>query len=307
MISVLSGTNVFLRNLERNRLINAFTNEHGDLALEQLDAAEASYEQILAAIESLPFLATKKLVVISDLSLNKDASEKLDLLLERAGDTTDLIITETNPDKRTTYYKLLKKQAGFTEYNELDENGLVNWLVKEAEGRGAKLSRGDAGFLVGRVGLNQLKLSNELDKLLQFNPVITRQAISDLIDETPSSTIFNLIDAVFAGDLSRALAMYDDQRQQRVDPQAIHGMMVWQMHAVAIAVSAPKGTPAAQIAKDAGLSPFVVQKSQRIASKMGAVKVREFTKLLRDIDYKGKHQTFDYDEALRYAIVSLAH
>ncbi|MGI9028202.1 MAG: hypothetical protein ACR2FM_05195, partial [Candidatus Saccharimonadales bacterium] len=69
----------------------------------------------------------------------------------------------------------------------------------------------------------------------------------------------------------------------------------------------PSSANHAQIARDSGISPFVIQKSQRIARNMGRAKIREFTTLLRDIDYRGKHEILDYDEALRYAIISLAY
>lgn len=304
MIQTVSGTNAFQCNAYLRTIIDAFVAEHGDLALEKIEATNAEYNDILGAIESLPFLASKKMVVVYDLSLNKEAAEKLETLIERAGDSTDLIIVESKLDKRGVYYKLAKKVTDFHEYNELDEPALVQWLVSEAKILQADIARSDAQYLVQRVGLNQMRLGHELTKLAQYNSTINKQSIDLLTDENPSSTIFNLIDSVFAGNTKNALRLYSEQRQQRVEPQAIHGMLVWQMHAVAIAAAAPSS---ANIARDSKMSPFVIQKSQRIAQKMGRAKIVEFTKLLRDIDYRGKHEVFDYDEALRYAIISLAH
>lgn len=300
------GTNSFAVKTHVDELTEAFIKDHGDLALEKLDGEEASFEQILGAIESLPFLATKKMVVVRDLSANKPAAEALEQIVDRAGDTTDLILVESKLDKRGLYYKALKKLTDFQEYDELNEAELAAWLMQAARQQKATLSRADADYMVQRIGANQMKLSHELTKLVQYDPNITRQTIQLLTDETPSSTIFNLVDNVFSGNLRRALEIYDEQRQQKVEPQAILGMLVWQMHAVAVASTAPAGTTPAQISKDSGMSPFVVQKSQRIARKMGRRKILEFMDLLRDIDYRGKHEPLDYDEALKYAFVSLA-
>lgn len=307
MATTLTGNNSFKLHAHLNQLIDEFVSEHGDLALEKLDASEVSYEQMLGAVESLPFMASKKMVMIDDLSLNKEAAEKLGTLVERAGESTDLIIVESKVDKRGTYYKQLKKLTEFNEFNEMDEAQLAGWIVAEAKRMDAVLSHSDANYLVRRVGANQLRLSHELEKLIQYNPAITKQSIDLLTDENPSSTIFNLIDSVFSGNLKQALHIYDEQRQQKVEPQAIHGLLVWQMHAVAIAVSAPVSASSSDIAKESGMSPYVMQKSQRIARAMGRGKVIEFMKLLRDIDYRGKHEIFDYDDALRYAILSLAY
>lgn len=306
MIVTLSGTNKFQISQRAKRLIVDFVQEHGDLALERFDGGEAEYNQLLGAIESLPFLATKKMVVIADLSSNKTAVESLEQLIERAGDTTDVLIVESKLDKRSVYYKLLKKVTDFIEYSDLDESQLATWLTQEATNQNARLSSSDARYLVQRVGTDQLRLSNDLYKLSQYDATITRTAIDLLTTENPASTIFNLIDSVFSGNIKQALAIYDEQRRMRVEPQYIHAMLVWQMHTVAITSAAPKGVSSNDIAKQSGISPYVIQKSQRIAQKMGHTKIIECMQLLRDIDYKSKRQTFDYDEALRYLFVSLA-
>lgn len=305
MVVALVGTNWFGVKHRLNSLIANFVAEHGDLALERLDAEDASYAQILGAVESLPFLASKKMVVVYNLSASKDAAEQLEQLIDRAGDTTDLIIVESKVDKRSVYYKQLKKLKGFEEFNDPDARSLADWLITEAASLGAKLSPGDAQYLVDRVGASQTALASELEKLAQYNTHISRQNIDLLTDQTPTSTIFNLIDTAFSGNLNAALRMYDEQRAQKVEPQAIHGMLVWQMNIVA-ACSAAGDKNSSQIAAETSFNPYVVGKSQTIARRMGRTKISEFLNLLRDIDYTSKHQTYDYDQAMRFAIVSLA-
>lgn len=306
MTVAITGTNSFLAKAEAKALVDDFVKINGDLALERLDATEVTEQVIFAAIESMPFLASKKMVVVQDLSANQAASEALEQIIEGAGDSTELLILEGKLDKRSAYYKQLKKLTDFREFNELDESQLGEWLTGEAKRLGAKLSRSDAQYLVQRVGANQMMLSHEIEKLAQYNPEINRHSIDELTIENPSSTVFNLIDSAFTGNLAQALQIYDEQRRQRVEPQAIHGLLVWQMHNVSITAAAPPSMSSSDIAKQSGISPFVAQKSQRIAHGMGRRKIIEFMQLLRDIDYRSKHETLDYDEALRYAIVKLA-
>jgi DNA polymerase-3 subunit delta len=306
MAVTITGTNSFLAKAEAKKLIGDFVKTNGDLALERLDASEVSEQIIIGAVESLPFLVPKKMVVVRDLSANQSAAEALEQILEHSSDSTELMIVEGKLDKRGVYYKQLKKLTDFREFNELDEASLADWLAQEAKKLGATLSRSAAQYLVQRVGANQMLLSHELEKLNQYNSEISRESIDKLTIENPSSTVFNLIDSVFSGNLAQALRIYDEQRRQRVEPQAIHGLLVWQMHSVSITAAAPTGMSSSEIAKQSGMSPFVAQKSQRIAQKMGRRKIIEFMELLRDIDYRSKRETLDYDEALRYAIVKLA-
>ena len=101
MIKTLTGSNSFQIKNELDKLTGDFVAEHGDLALEKLDGEEASVGQIIGAVESLPFLASRKLVVVRDLSLNKESYESFERIIDRVNDATDLIIVEHKPDKRS--------------------------------------------------------------------------------------------------------------------------------------------------------------------------------------------------------------
>src|SRR5260370_1077233 len=78
---------------------------------------------------------------------------------------------------------------------ELDEEGLALWLVAAAKAQGGKLSPADARFLVARVGVVQQLLAGELEKLLLYAPEITQQTIEMLVEATPQSKIFDLLEA----------------------------------------------------------------------------------------------------------------
>ncbi len=305
MIKVLTGTNWFGLKAELDNIVGGFVKDHGELGLERIDASEVGFEQVVGAAESLPFLTTKKMVVVSGLGLVPSAADDAEILFRKLNDTTDLIIVEPKIDKRGSYYKLLKQQAGFCEYNELDQAALVTWVQRTVSKKGGKIGPANARYLVERVGLNQTKVALETDKLVSYNPEISKQNIENLTEETPSSTIFNLIDNAFSGRTDRAIEIYASQRAQKVEPQAIFAMLVWQMHIVSLVARAPKELRAERIAKDASLNPYVVQKSQSIAQKMGAQKVSDTLTLLRNIDRDSKTKTINFDDALRFFIVSL--
>lgn len=306
MIKVLIGNNAFGLKRATSELIDKFIGEHGELSIERLDGEENSYEQIMAAVESVPFLSSKKMVILRDLSKNNEAVEKIEYIFERKPDSTELVILEDKPDKRSSFYKTLKKCTEFIELNELNEDALASWLIDEAKRLGGELLKSDALYLVRRCGMNQMKLSRELEKLINYNSMITKENIDLLTAEMPSSTIFNLIDNIFSGNTAKAMQIYEQQRQLRVEPQAIHGMFVWQMHIVAMVSTMPSSMTPGDIAKECGLSPYVVQKSQNIARRMGRSKIAGFIDLLNEIDLRSKTEALNYDDALKYAILRLA-
>jgi DNA polymerase-3 subunit delta len=304
MVITITGSNFYLIKRRLDELAGEFVAEHGDLALQQIDAEEGEASAVLEAVQSLPFLAKRKMVVVRGLSANKAAAEQIEQIISSAGDTTDLIFYEPVIDKRTVYYTVLKGQTKLEEYAELDVQQLARWLSKETESQGGKLSVGDAIYLVERVGQNQQQLSNELQKLLTYNPNINRENINLLSVKTPQSKVFDLLDAAFGNNKKKALQLYDEQRAQKVEPQEIIAMLAWQLNLIALVVHA-KGKDPNQIAKDAGVNAYPVIKSQRLAERLNPQKIKDMVNRALYIDEKSKTTKLDLDEALKTYIATL--
>jgi DNA polymerase-3 subunit delta len=304
MIVTLTGNNSFAMHEKLSELTGGFIKKYGNLALERIDGEEADAQAILDALQSMPFLAQRKMVVVRNLGASKQAAEQIEQIISSAGDSTDLIIYEPVTDKRTAYYKALKSKTQLEELNELDTPVLANWLVDEAKKEGASLSQNDARFLVERVGTNQALLANELQKLLTYDPKITRENIELLTEPTPQSKVFELLDAAFSGNKGRALKLYDEQRAQKVEPQAILAMIAWQLQLLAIAKYA-NGKQPGIVAKDAGMSPYPIAKALGLVRKMDEPKLKILVSEAFEIDLRSKTSALDLDEALKTYITTL--
>jgi len=305
MIITLTGNNHFLIQGELSRLIADFVTKFTDMGLQRLDGEEVEYDQIREALQSLPFLTSKKLVVLRNPSANKEFVEKFEKLFSDLPETTDVIIHESKLDKRSVYYKFLKKTTDYKEYNELDENALGKWLIGQAKGQGGSLNSTDARYLSTRMGLNQQLLSNELAKLLAYNPNISRESIELLTEPTPQSTIFQLVDAVFAGNTKKALQIYSEQRAAKVEPLAIIGMLAWQLHILAVIITAGSRSDAA-IASEAKISPYVVRKSRAIAQAIPLPRIKQLISDLLDLDVSLKTTSVNPDDALQHYLLTLS-
>ncbi len=304
MIVTLTGNNPFALKQKLDEISSKFIAKYSELALERIDAEEADAAAILDAVQSLPFLTKRKMVVVRSLSSNKSAVDQIEQIISSISGSTDLVLYEPLTDKRTIYFKTLKAKTQLEEYNKLDAPSLVKWLLGEAKKRGGKLVAGEATFLVDRVGTNQALLSNELDKLITYAPKITRANIELLIEPTPQSKIFDLLDAAFGGNKSRALQLYADQRAQKVEPQAILAMLTWQLQLLSLTKLAD-GRSVAEIAKDSGMSPYPIMKADKLAAKLTDAKLKNMVSEAFSIDWRSKTTALDLDEALKTYIVAL--
>lgn len=304
MVIALTGSNFYLLKRRLDELASEFVGRYGELALEGIDAEEADSRVVLDAVQSLPFLASRKMVIVRRAGVNKNISGQIEQIINSAGDSTDLILYEPDLDKRSAYYKVLKSKSQLEEYSELDTRALAGWVAEEARRLGGEISPAVAGYLVERIGPNQQQLASELDKLIIYEPKITREHVDLLTEKTPQSRVFDLLDAAFGGNKKKALQLYEEQRAQKVEPQAIMAMIAWQLKLLALAKLAGNKS-AQQIAVDAGVSPWPVQKAQNLARKIDARRLKQMAAEAADIDHKSKISRIDLDEALKTYLVTL--
>jgi DNA polymerase-3 subunit delta len=304
MITTLCGENDAMRLREQTRIVTTFEAEYTDMGLERLDAEETGYDRLVEAVQSLPFLVSRKLVVIRSGSLNTEFTEKFEQFLGAITDSTDVLLVEGKLDKRTAYYKQLKKLTDFHEFAVLDASGLTRFAADYAKEWGGTLSTADARFLVERIGTDQMTLTHELDKLLTYNPHITRDSIVLLTEAVPQSKIFDLLDAAFAGEVKRTQTLYADQRAQGVEPQQIVAMLVWQLYVLAV-TKAGQQRSVAEIASAAKLNPYVVEKTARLGRRLPPQKLRQMITDLRVLDVRSKSESIILDDALQQYLLAI--
>jgi DNA polymerase III delta subunit len=304
VVTTFTGENSFALGQAISQLTKGFVAKHGMFALQRIDGEEADFAMLQQALTSLSLLAPHQMIIVRSPGKNALFSEHLEQLSLEIPARTDVVIIEPKLDKRLQYYKYLKAHTDFREFPELDNNSLAHWLISEAKARNGSIDPGDARYLIERVGMNQQLLSNELDKLLLYDQHITRRSIDILTDSTPQSTIFDLLEAAFSGQAEKALTLYAQQRTLKIEPQQIIAMLGWQLRVLAV-IKTAGDRPMARIAAEARISPFVIQKSQRIAQKLSITELKTLIANLLNIDTRLKSSLVNADEALQHYLLHL--
>lgn len=306
MIITITGPNEHLARQELQGLVDAFLSEHGDMALERFDGDDSSTERIREGLQSVPFLSSRKMVVLRNPSRQKTFSEQIDSVLEGVFENTDVIFHETKFDKRSSYYKTLKKRTDFREFGELDANALANWACTYVTKRGGTLDIKDARYLIERTSGVQQGLQHELEKLLSYSSNITRTTIDMLVEPVAASTIFELLEAAFAHNTVRVFDLYREQRSLKVEPAAIIALLAWQLHILAVVKAGGDRAPDV-IAKEAALNPFVVRKSLAAVKRLSLAHIKSLVSDLLQLDIQLKRTSVDADEALQLYLLKLAN
>lgn len=305
MIISFVGDNSFARERAARDYIDTFVGTHGTFEVDRLNGEDIDADMLGGAVSTPPFLSQRRLVVVRDLGTNKLLNESFVKIAPTVADTTDLVVIEGRVDGRSKYLQALKDQTDFREFTQLDGDALVRWIALQVADKGGSIERRDAQYIVDRVGSNQQMIANEIDKLLAYTPKITKESIESLTDYLPQSSIFAMLESAFSGDVKKALDMYQEQRLQGMEPQAILGMIAWQLHILALVKTGQDKTPA-DLASSAKLNPFVVRKSMNITKKLSFDQLVYLLDLATATDAKLKTVKMNADNALTALIIACA-
>ena len=298
----LSGDNYYLINAELTKLKAGL----GELGLTTISGREANLEDLKLDLSSYSLFNDKRLVVLDEPSKIKGFDEYVSQIDEAIPETTKVVIVEPSLDKRKSYYKYLNANTDFKNFTKLNMPILTKWAVEYALENGGKLSSSDANYLVDRVGDDQLLLAQEIDKLILYSKVIDRQTINLLSEQSASSTIFEMLDAAFSLNIKKALAMYAEQRLQKVEPEQILAMLSWQLNSLAVYMTS-KNLPSSEVTSKSGLSPYTLSKARQIATKISFSHLKSLVSDLANMDQRYKSASFNLDEGLKNFIVGLSY
>ncbi len=304
MIYAIAGNNNYLIRKASSTLIDDFLKDNQEHNLIKFDCSETSFEQIIGSISNVSLFGEKQLVVLVSPQQNDDLIEGLDLLIGKS-DNSDVLIIYDSVDKRSKLYKTLKKESQFQEFFQDEKADISGWIVDEVKNRGGEISKSSAMYLAGQVGNDQIRLVNEIEKLVSFDVSVTNESIDLLCEPTPQSTVFQLIDAVFAGNYNLSSKLYSDQRAQNVEPILILGMLIWQIHILSV-VHSGKSLSSGEIAKKAKLNPFVVGKATKVVSSMSRDYLRRILEAVTDLDLSLKTKPIDADQAIKNLLLKLS-
>ena len=278
MITLVTGENSFENERLLARIIQSET-----VAPERIDGASLETKQLPDLLMGATLFASKRLVILRNLSENKTLWNDFSNWLPRVSDDIHLVLVEAKPDKRTKTYKDLQKVAEVHEskaWTERDGMKAEQWVGSEAKLHGFELDRKCARLLVERVGIDQWLLAGAIEKLAVLDHV-SPEVIEDVIEANPIENVFNLLETALRGDLHRIRTMVGTLELTE-DPYRLFGLLSSQGFQLAALSVTDKAS--GEVAKELGAHPFVLSKLAPHARKLGPNGARQLIYALAEAD-----------------------
>jgi DNA polymerase-3 subunit delta len=184
-----------------------------DFNLEQRRGGEVDAPDLAALLSTPPMLADRRAVVIRDVSaLKKDARATLDRYLAHPAPDTILVLLAVAGGKDDL---ALQNRATAVEFKPLEGKDLNGWIARRAKSLGVTITPAASRLLQEAVGPDSAQLAAELAKLASYvagsgtdaaaRATIDDLAVTAIVGVKPDATLSTLLDAISAGDASRAL------------------------------------------------------------------------------------------------------
>ena len=265
-----------------------------------------SASRISAAANTLPMMAPRRMVLVRDVALMPaEEQAALAAYLDAPSPTTVLVMLTSKLDKRMKLYAAAAKK-GWLHVLEAPRHPQA-WIRDEAKARGVKMSGDAVERLADAVGNDLSRLALVIDQLAIYagggapggagDRAVSAEDVEDLVADTRERSVFELTDAIGAGDLPGALAAVSSLCDQRQSALGVIAMLarfvrqVGQLHA-ARAAGLGKGELAAAV----GVPPFVVDKLAQQAKRISPAAVARAQRVLHDADRALKGQPIDAPE-----------
>lgn len=283
MIYFLYGPNSYEREHGLATLVAGLAAKHPGVVPERLDGADVEPHVLPDLLQGTSLFNERRIIVLRSPSAHKALWTALDDYLGKVSDTTDLVITDGAPDKRTRTFKSLSDAAQAREYAEFGPRGtgaMVAWATAEAAARGLGLPRQSAELLIDRVGYDQWALAGAIDKLALVGDASPAR-IRDLVEASPSANAFELFEHALRGDAATVRAMLADLEQTQ-DPHALLGLLGTQGYGLALVANSSR-TPV-ELGKLIGSSPYPLQKMTPLARRLTKAQVTRAVAALAECD-----------------------
>ena len=167
---------------------------------------DPSVDQLIADVETQPFMSDKRLIIVRDypaLSGRAEADERLLVYLPSVPESSLLLFYCTGkPDGRKKLYNSIRKIGGIVTFAPLKGSELTRFVTDAFRDQGKECDDRTAEYLIFTVGSDSGLLLSEIGKISAYagnRQSVTASDVTALATPSTECSVFQMVDAVVAG------------------------------------------------------------------------------------------------------------
>ena len=289
-----------------------------DMNTARLDARSASDNDLNNAVNAMPFLAKRRLVLLSNPSAkynNAPSRKKFLEYIEKAPDTTRLIMYESVEPRDAEKHWLVKwaekndKLIQSKAFMLPRLKDMTGWIVNETKNQGGQIEPRAAEMLKDMVGVDTRQAGMEISKLLAYVNWARQIKVTDVeavCIVTSQQSVFDFVDALSNGNGKSAQHLLH-RLLETEEPFTLWGMVVRQFRLLIQAREILDGRGNKDdVARALGVHPFVAEKTAGQAAHFSIESLEAIYHRLLKIDEGVKTGQLTLELAMDTLVVELA-
>lgn len=223
-VYLLFGPQSYNRKRYAKALTDLFLPEGDTMNYSSFYGKDTDIKEVADLAVTMPFLAEKRVIVLEDTGLFLRACDELANLIPEIPDSCVMIFSEEKIDNRLKQTKAVKAKGCIAEFTTLAEKEMKDWVIKRLGREHRPITEAALNLFVQRCSDDLWQVGNELEKLISYTfgkEGIRPEDVDAVLPAPAQDRIFDMIDAILAGNESKALSYYADLLQLQSDPIGI--------------------------------------------------------------------------------------
>lgn len=270
---------------------------------------EAEIDEILGCLTTIPFLASRRIVVIKNCEkLSEEAKARLAKYITKPSKSSCLIL-ESGDDSAAEDYRPLAEYVDIKNFSGPKEADFASWIRQFLSSRNKEIdARALEDLREGR-GQDLLALSQELEKLAAFageRKTINSRDVESVAGKPIAASAFELAGAIDKGDLAGAVKIVSGLTATGKKHYEIIGLLCWHLRRMLKAkMLSAKGETDSNIAGCLRIGMRYRDEFFRQLRAVSLPKIKSRMNMLLEADLDIKRTKFDPGLVLEFAVIRL--
>ncbi|MBF6600895.1 MAG: DNA polymerase III subunit delta [Dehalococcoidia bacterium] len=330
MIHLLHGKHRYLVLRALRDIRTALAGEDDMIATNTsvLDGSSITPAELLAHAQAVPFLANSRLVIVEGLlaaiggarrgrrprkAAGDDPIAPWQALADQLADpavvppTTTVVFVEGALGANAAL-PIFRRIARTAQFDGLAPAELQSWVEGAADARDVRLTPRAAQELAGLIGDDLWAIENELDKLAAFaaGATVDEAMVARIVSSAQEARLWDLTDAIVAGNERRALMSMDALLDDGQAPQLLLFMIVREYRQIAVIKDMrARGATRAEMLPEVSKSEGRLRAVSAAAARSGWPRIRAAYDVLLAADLGVKRGLRDDEASLQLAVHEL--
>lgn len=309
-VYLLCGTQAYLRNVYRDKLVKALVNDGDSMNYSHYEGNDVPIGEVIDLAETMPFLAEKRVIVIENTGYFKSSCDELAEYIPNIPESTVIIFSEEETNGTYKLYKSVKDKGHIAKFDNLDEKDLRSWIVGRLKREHRPITEKALDKFISICGKDMMFIASELDKLVAYTygrdgiyPADVDAICTVLIEDK----VFLMMDAMFRHSKAEALKLYGDLLELHTDPYKILSLIEAQLRLLLhLNGMSLEGLSTKDMAEGLSMNEYRVKKSLPQARKSSRIWIMKGLELCADTDAASKSGKVNVQVGLEMIICSLS-